>query len=611
MGVLNWFERVTSNFSAMLRRRGWFAVKDRREVGTEDAQQRAESLLPLIQSSFAGKFQGNLDVTALEEYLSEEASYRVVVELISLFGSMGFEFDAEQIKDWVEIGIPAASLYAVFELIKPRTREDLDAAKEVLRVNRERIRVNALGVVAQVYHQFKRPLALSNLVLALDMLAPQRGHLANNPVDTTGFVACMDAYKGLGIIDDRLDTVLLERMLDEEALAAAAALVDILMTHAESFRNFDQVREILDEIKDRITVRRLARVLALFDEYGVKAGALDAFPLGFAKSHDEIDWLERALRGMQELGRETDRLTLMQLKEWAPDIGAVTRFVSAARGFSGLGLTTEEIDQIVLQRAESEDASQMLGLVGELWYRLDMGNLTYDRAEHLVQTLTDRSILKRYETAANLLKEAKLDRTDIEALAEQFIRDIEDLYWLEGMLNSAAEFGAPLNRLSIMHLRERCPEPGHLYRFFRLKRTFHWYKGDHKPLDEFLIDRAPEQSMVVCLNALSELIQNSEPPTATIEEIKELDELLPDPELIEAYGVCVGTFNGDRRKFGLLLRQLAGVADIDKALLLVNKLLEGRLSTQVFERSFEILLTHLQRSPMAAALVAGKKEDHQ
>lgn len=591
MATLGWFERITASFSALVRRRGWF-FGNRSVRGAESSPlaERADALLPIISSSF-GEAEG-IDLEPLKPLLRDERSYGSVVEIVSLLGTLGLPYDADRVVAWHKLGIPPATLYAVFDLTKPATVPELDELLGVLKGHVAKIQVEPLTLVATAYQALGRPIAIGNLILAFDTLTSQVDRFSAN-----SFTTCAQAFAALGLSDPQLDRALLERVKDEEALAASAALADVLAGRVGQVQSFNDIKGLFLGISDRITVRRLSRVLTLFDEYGVKAGDLDTFQLAFA-SQGAMDWLERALKGMKELGRTVDRLALMQLQEWAPDVVALSRYLTAARGFQGMGLTDDEVDRLVLKRVDSEDRSQVLGLIGELWFRLGFGEPTFDKAEHLADILTDRVRLKRYETAVNLLKETKMSIGDIQALAEQFIDYTDDINWLEAVLASAGEFGDRLGRLQILHLRERCPEPPHLYRYFRLRRAFAWFPGDFSSLDAWLVDLAPNQEKTNHVLALAEVLSQCDSFPATFAEIQDMVATYPTLELVEAYGVCLRTFNGDRRKFALILRQIIDSSDVEASLALIsNALGDGRLSNSTFERALESLIISMKHPP--------------
>lgn len=551
---------------------------------------RADALLPIISSSF-GEAEG-IDLEPLKPLLRDERSYGSVVEIVSLLGTLGLPYDSERVVAWHRLGVPPAILYAVFDLTKPSSLADIEELLSVLKGNVSKIQVEPLTLVATSYQTLGRPIAISNLILALDILASQVDRFSAN-----SFTTCAQAFAALGLSDSHLDRALLERVKDEEALAASAALADVLAGRVGQVKSFNDIKGLFSGISDRITVRRLSRVLTLFDEYGVKAGDLDTFQLAFS-SQGAMDWLERALKGMKELGRTVDRLALMQLQEWAPDVVALSRYLTAARGFQGMGLTDDEVDRLVLKRVDSEDRSQVLGLIGELWFRLGFGEPTFDKAEHLADILTDRVRLKRYETAVNLLKETKMSIGDIQALAEQFIDYTDDINWLDAVLASAGEFGGRLGRLQILHLRERCPEPPHLYRYFRLRRAFGWFQADFSALDAWLIDIAPNQERTNHVMAMAEMLAQNDSVSVTFEEIQDMVTTYTTIELVEAYGVCLRTFNGDRRKFGLILRQIIDSSDVESSLaLLSNALGDSRLSTSIFERALESLIISMKHPP--------------
>lgn len=564
-------------------------------------EDRLQALLPILQANFQDAPTGLLALAPLEACVKDEHSYESLIELATLFGMRGFPFEAGRLAEWHKLAIPPSTLYAVFELTRPTTLADLDYLLAAIRPRAASLRVELLRPIANVYQALGRPLSIDNLGVALDTLGVAEGGAV------AAFLAAAEAYLLVGPEDSRLDQLLMDRLSDEEALAATAAMFDVISTHLGKVGAYDDVRDLLEGVRDRITVRRISKVLQLFEEFGVHAGVLDTFQLSFATSQGDIEWLERALKGLADLKRPIDRVALMQLREWAPELAALGRYLTAVRSFQGLGMSVEEVDRLVLKRAESEEKSQVLGLIGDLWFRLAFGDLTYERADRLADMLVDRPHLKRYETAVNLLRELKMSAHDIEALSEIFFETTDDINWLEAVVASASESEDRLGRLEILHLRERCPEPPHLYRYFRLRRAFGWFQGEHAILDAWLVDIAPVPERTSTLLALADVLQDS--GRLTVDELKELEATYHNQELLEAFGECVRTFNGDWRRFGMVLKQVLESGDLQTSFAILNRTFgEARMSGNKFERALELLVSRMGKRPIVKTTVT-KKED--
>lgn len=581
-----------ATFGSLVRRVGWFGWRSSPNREAIKPEERAQSLLPLIQSTFGQGHVSLVDLAPLEALLKDEQSYDSLAELIALFGARGIAFDPARLAEWYQLALPPSTLFGVFELTQPSTPNELDALFQVLEGQSAPIRIEALRRVASVYQSLKRSLSIDNLDLAIKALG--KVELGSQGAS---FVACAEAYAAIGPIDPRFDRLLLGRVQDEEALAATAAMIDLVAAHLDRVRAYDDLRDLLEEVSDRITVRRLSKVLALCDENGVESPGLDSFQLRFATSQGELEWLERALKGLKELGRPIDRVVLMQVREWAPDTSTLGRYLSAVRAFQGLGLGENDIDRLVLKRVESEEKIQLLGLLGDLFVRLGLASLTLEQTEHLADILTDRSHVRRYEAAVGLLRELKLAPSDVGLLAEHFFEQPDDIYWLEALLASASEAEERFGRPAILHLRERCPDPSQLYRYFRLRRAFSWFPTDRAHLDRYLLDVAPAMERTTNLTALAEILQ-AYPSGITLPELQELEATYSRPEWIEAFGVCVRTFNGDWRRFAALLDQLRGSDDREAALAVVYRTFGARVSGNQFDRSLELLLDQLDRAPV-------------
>lgn len=598
MATLNWFQRLVVSFSALVRRRKNDLPGEEAEQGGLPGERRtfkspAEGLIPVILSSFGKRAGDPPDVAPLAPRVLSDSDYQAMVELISLFGSAGFPYVPETLASWHELAIPPAILFALFDLVKPRTVQDLETLLQVLRPRGGRLDEAALGAVALVAQGLGRPIDPSNIVALLDVFStPENRNRVNS------YLSAIQCYEQVGPVDARADRLLLDRMNDEEALAATSALLDLLRVTVGRVETFDEIRDLLNVAADRVTVRRLAKAISLFEEYGVKTGMIDSFHLSFSTSQEDLDWLEGALKGLADLGRQVERISLMQLREWAPEPAALARYLMASRSFKGLGLKEDEIDRLVLKRVETEGSSQVLGLVGDLWFRLGFGELTYQKAEHIADLLTDRVLIKRFETAVTLLRETKMSPADIELLAEQFLAESDDVNWLEAVLASAGEFGDHLGRIQILRLREYCPEPAHLYRYFRLKRAFAWYGGDeHSALDEWLIGVAPAPDRTSVVLALAEILSRHDPHAIPLDEIKDLYQAYATMELVEALGVCLRTFNGDRNRFRLLIRQVAESSSPEYSISVLNRALEdSHLTGNNFERALELLVRQFSAS---------------
>lgn len=602
MATLAWLDRLISSFTAIVRRRGRLGTSVEAADPRIKPEDRTQALLPILQANFKDAPVSLLELAPLEACVKDEHSYNSLIELLTLFGMRGFPFEAERLVAWHQLSVPPSTLYAVFELTRPTTLADLDYLIEAVRPRATSLRLEVLRPIANAYQALNRPLAIDNLTPALDTLGHSEG------AAVSAFLSAAEAYQHVGPEDHRLDRLLMERLRDEEALAATAAMFDVIATHLGKVAHYDDIRDLLEGVVDRITVRRIAKVLQLFEEYGVHAGVLDTFQLSFATTQGDIEWLERALKGLTDLKRPIDRVALMQLREWAPELAALGRYLTAVRSFQGLGMSVDEIDKLVLKRAESEEQSQVLGLIGDLWFRLGLGELTYQRADHLADILVDRPRLKRYETAVQLLRELKMPPHDVEVLAEIFYETSDDINWLEGVLASAGESEDRLGRLQILHLRERCPDPPNLYRYFRLRRAFEWFQGDRAELDAWLMDVAPINERTSALLTLAEILQDS--GRLGLDELKELEATYPTQDLLEPFGECVRTFNGDWRSFTMFLKQVLDSGDIQACFAILSRTFgEARVSGNKFERAFEFLVTRLGSRPVASKTLVSKKED--
>jgi hypothetical protein len=250
--------------------------------------------------------------------------------------------------------------------------------------------------------------------------------------------------------------------------------------------------------------------------------------------------------------------------------------VRGVRAFVDSGLDGEDVDQFLLPHMESESEAAVASMIGELGSRVFEGRLTLDKARKLMEVLPERAAVKRYEQAVQLLREAGLRQADIEVLAPEFARTTDDAIWLEAFVRNSAENSRAVERLELFHIRERCPEVTHIYRYFRLRKLFDEFTQISQPeFEDIAFDAVldEEQSLAFLVETLAEWGRQEE---CTAADIRRLMEAFPGRAGVQRYKTAILNFQGSWLGLDYLAIALATTDQRASVMAMVGKSLGAR-----------------------------------
>ncbi len=431
-----------------------------------DPNQRAAALQQLIAKYFGGRLPYGLSIDTLLPLAATPQRFQVLSDLLALLSRKGCPLSADMLVGWGSMAVSGrllASLEQLLDLLAVRNEMDWVRLFTLLQSNWGRPAFDRIFQLADGLATMKRMLSLASLEILSQSLH------STQAIDC--FLQAIRAFRASDQLSwDELDAVVVKFATNEES-AATIGEIGALLAHRDrqGYRAAD-LGFIFGELATRTAVKRYLQAFKILDERQIRFDEFDSFVTSFARHSEDIEWLTEAVQGFQDAGRGITRLTLVQLREWAPTTAALKRYVRGMRAFVDSGLTPEHVDRFLLPHMASEAEAAVASLIGELGSRLFEGKLTLEKAERLFGALPERAAVKRYEQAVHLLREAGLRPADIEVLAPEFCRTTDDAIWLEAFVRNSVENERAVERLELFHIRERCPEVTHIYRYFRLRK---------------------------------------------------------------------------------------------------------------------------------------------
>jgi hypothetical protein len=248
------------------------------------------------------------------------------------------------------------------------------------------------------------------------------------------------------------------------------------------------------------------------------------------------------------------------------------------RDLAQAGLPDADVDALLLPRLADEEATAIACLIGQLGRRRFAGRFDGRRAEALLATLTSRTAVMRYEQALQLLADAGLAPADIESLAPSFVESRDDIQWLEALLRGSRGAGSPPGRLEVMHLRERCPEPASLYRYFRLRHALtHLSRLDADEASTLAFDAAGVELHALGLLMLLRLLERrGRTQSVGRETLRMLHTAFPTTDAVRRFERATANFVGEADMVDVLAIRHARCEETAAAMWLVGRFLADR-----------------------------------
>ena len=537
-----------------------------------DTDQRAAALRDLLSRTFASRVPAELTLDPLLPLAATPQSFNLLSELFALLSAKGCPCSPQLLAGWGAMASSSrllASFEQLFTLVSPQSDEEWGRLYAHLHASWGHPAFERIFQLADGLAPLQRALSLDSLE-----------NLTRSLPDHHACECFIQAIRALRANDklswDELDAVVVRYAKDEESAATLGEIGALLLQRGRLAYRAAALDFIFSELPTRTAVKRYLQAFKILDERQIRFDEFDSFVTSFARHSEDIEWLQEAVQGLQEAGRVVTRLTLVQLREWAPTTAALKRYVRGVRSFMDSGLTGEEVDQFLLPHMEAESEAAVASMIGELGTRVFEGRLTLEKAQKLMEVLPERAAVKRYEQAVQLLREAGLRQADIEVLAPEFARTADDAIWLEAFVRNSAELSRAVERLELFHIRERCPEVTHIYRYFRLRKLF-----DEFPLisqEEFediafnaVLDE--EQSLAYMVETLAEW---GRAPECTAADIQRLLEAFPGRAGVQRYRTAIENFQGSWLGLDYLAISLATTDQRANVMAMVGKSLGAR-----------------------------------
>lgn len=542
------------------------------EAVLRDTHQRAAALRDVLSRSFGDRMPQDINLEPLMALAASPQSYHLLSDLFALLSRKGCPCSSELLAGWGAMASSTrllGSLEQLIDLLSPQSDEDWGQLYTLLHACWGRPAFERIFQLADGLAPMQRSLSLASLeMLARTLPDAQAGDC---------FIQAIRAFRASDKLSwDELDAVVVKFARDQESAATIGEIGALLAQRGrEGYRNVD-LDFIFTELATRTAVKRYLQAFKILDERQIRFDEFDAFVTSFARHSEDIEWLNEAVQGLQEAGRVVTRLTLVQLREWATTTAALKRYVRGVRAFVDSGLSGEEVDQFLLPHLESESEAAVASMIGELGSRVFEGRLTLAKAESLMETLPERAAVKRFENAVQLLREAGLRQSDIEVLAPEFARTADDAIWLEAFVRNSAELSRAVERLELFHIRERCPEVTHIYRYFRLRKLFDGFTQISQPEFEDIAFNAvldEELSLAYLMETLTEWERQSE---CTVLDIRRLLEAFPGRAGVQRYKTALENFQGSWLRLDELAIALATTDQRAAIMAMVGKSLGAR-----------------------------------
>jgi|GEM_PF-2960722 len=542
------------------------------EAVLRDTHQRAGALRDVLSRAFGDRMPQDLNLEPLMALAASPQSYHLLSDLFALLSRKGCPCSSELLAGWGAMASSTrllGSLEQLIDLVSPQNDEDWGQLYTVLHASWGRPAFERIFQLADGLAPMQRTLSLTSLeMLAKTLPDAQAGDC---------FIQAIRAFRASDKLSwDELDAVVVKFARDQESAATIGEIGALLAQRGrEGYRSVD-LDFIFTELPTRTAVKRYLQAFKILDERQIRFDEFDAFVTSFARHSEDIEWLNEAVQGLQEAGRVVTRLTLVQLREWATTIAALKRYVRGVRAFVDSGLTGEQVDQFLLPHMESESEAAVASMIGELGSRVFEGRLTLEKAESLMEVLPERAAVKRFEQAVQLLREAGMRQSDIEVLAPEFARTTDDAIWLEAFVRNSAELARAVERLELFHIRERCPEVTHIYRYFRLRKLFDGFTQiTHPEFEDIAFDAVldEEQSLAFLAETLTEWERQTE---CTAIDIRRLLEAFPGRAGVQRYKTALENFQGSWLRLDELAIALAKTDQRAAIMAMVGKSLGAR-----------------------------------
>lgn len=542
------------------------------ETVLRDPSQRSAAMREVIVKAFGDRVPHDLSVETLLPLAATPQNFNTLSELFSLLGRRGAPCTAEMLAGWGSMAASnrlILSLEQLLGLLSPKGDEDWGRLYALLHASWGRPAFERIFQLADGLAPMKRSLSQASLE-SLTASLP-------DAASCDSFLQAVRAFRASPQLSwDDLDAVVVKYARDEESAATIGEIGAILAQRGrEGYRSAD-LDFLFSELASRTAVKRYVQAFKILDDYQIRFDEFDAFVTSFARNSEDIEWLSEAVQGLQEAGRVVTRLTLVQLREWATTAVALKRYVRGVRAFVDSGLTGDEVDTFLLPHMESEAEAAVASMIGELGSRVFEGKLTLEKASSLREMLPERAAVKRFEQAVQLLREAGMRQADVEVLAPEFAKTTDDAIWLEAFVRNCAELSRAVERLELFHIRERCPEVTHIYRYFRLRKILDEFSQiTPEEFEAIAFDTVldEEQSVAYLAETLAEWGRKDE---CTASDLRRLMEAFPGRAGVQRYKTAIQNYQGSWLGLDELAIALATTDERASVMAMVGKTLGAR-----------------------------------
>ena len=269
---------------------------------------------------------------------------------------------------------------------------------------------------------------------------------------------------------------------------------------------------------------------------------------GFAEYPDDPEWraivlqyqgqperltrLTTLSRGLRRLGVTTAPALIKELVETIADAQGDAAFLAACKAFPVAIADGGFLRYLASSRQEPEAAGAAIELGRFLAGRgkeLD----DVDQLRHLLERLTDRAAVKRYEAALELLSEHRIQVDPLDHFVLALLE--EDADWLRLAATELGRLGRTIDRLSLVKLRDWATDVTRLKRYFRAATAFSGSGLELDQIDELVQPYLDDDAKIAALALIGPRASQIWDGPLTSQRVVALMDDLGNPESVRYY----------------------------------------------------------------------------
>ncbi len=269
--------------------------------------------------------------------------------------------------------------------------------------------------------------------------------------------------------------------------------------------------------------------------------------LSYQGQPDRLARLTTLSRGLRRLGLTASPAILKELLGILDDAQADAAFLAACKAFPEAIGDEEFLRYMARSRQEPEAAGAAIELGRFLAGRGkeidDVGQL-----RNLLERLTDRAAVKRYEAALDLLAEHRIQVDPLDHFVLALLE--EDADWLRLAATELGRLGRTIDRLSLVKLRDWATDVTRLKRYFRAANAFAGCGLDLDQIDELVQPYLDDDAKIGALALIGPRATQLWDGPVTVERVETLMNDLGNPESVRYYMQAVSFLRDLKMKEG-------------------------------------------------------------